>query len=160
MISSVISSRCQTSFSCSTSILMSTVISVITEVSYIKGCHICQLSRKDKSPTRQLQTRINLSYRLLSSLSMELKVMLKSHKGHKFILCIISEVTNYHTTAPIYHSRSEEKGNTLIENVISKYCIPELLCEDSASFKCNLLYLSSLYGTWVFRHLVAHLLVL
>ena len=28
--------------------------------SNIKGCHICQLTRKDKPPTRQLQTRINL----------------------------------------------------------------------------------------------------
>ena len=30
---------------------------------YIKGCHICQLNRKDKPPVRQLQTRINLNYR-------------------------------------------------------------------------------------------------
>ena len=29
--------------------------------SYIKGCHIFQLSRNDKPPTRQLQTRINLN---------------------------------------------------------------------------------------------------
>ena len=28
--------------------------------SYIRGCHICQLSKKDKIPTRQFQTRINL----------------------------------------------------------------------------------------------------
>ena len=28
--------------------------------SYIKGCHICQLSHNEKPPTRQLQTRINL----------------------------------------------------------------------------------------------------
>ena len=34
--------------------------------SNIKGCHICQLSRNDKPPTRQLQTRINLNYRPLS----------------------------------------------------------------------------------------------
>ena len=27
--------------------------------SYIKGCHICQLSRNDKPPAGQLQTRIN-----------------------------------------------------------------------------------------------------
>ena len=27
--------------------------------SYIKGCHICQLSRNEKPPTRHLQTRIN-----------------------------------------------------------------------------------------------------
>ena len=47
---------------------------------YIKGCHICQLSRNDKSPTRQLQTKINLNYRPLSRLSMHLKVILRSYK--------------------------------------------------------------------------------
>ena len=31
--------------------------------SYIKGCHICQLNRKNKLPERQLQPRINLNYR-------------------------------------------------------------------------------------------------
>ena len=30
--------------------------------SYIKGCHICQLTRNEKPPSRQLQTRINLNY--------------------------------------------------------------------------------------------------
>ena len=44
--------------------------------SFIKGCHICQLSRSDKPPTRQLQPRIYLNYRPLSKLSMDLKVML------------------------------------------------------------------------------------
>ena len=34
--------------------------------SYIKGCHICQLTRNENSPTRQLQTRINLNYKPLS----------------------------------------------------------------------------------------------
>ena len=61
--------------------------------SYIKGCHICQIMRNDKPLTRQLQPRINLHYRPLSRLSMDLKVMPSSGKGHKFILCIIDEVT-------------------------------------------------------------------
>ena len=43
--------------------------------SFIKGCHVCQLSRSDKLPTRQLQPRIYLNYRPLSKLSMDLKVM-------------------------------------------------------------------------------------
>ena len=55
--------------------------------SYIKGCHICQLSKKDNTPTRKFQTRINLNYRPLSRLSMDLKVMPKSCRRHKFILC-------------------------------------------------------------------------
>ena len=42
---------------------------------YTKSCHICQLMRNDKPPTRQLQTRLNLNYRPLSMLSMDCKVM-------------------------------------------------------------------------------------
>ena len=85
--------------------------------SYIKGCHICQISRNEKPPATQIQTRINLNYRLLSRLSMDLKVMPRSHKGHKYILCIIDEVTNYLITVPIYQSKAEEIGDTLIEHI-------------------------------------------
>ena len=62
------------------------------------------------------QARINLNYRPLSRLSMHLKVMPKSGKGHKFILCIIDEVTNYLIMAPIYQSKVEEIGEALIEH--------------------------------------------
>ena len=86
--------------------------------SYIKGCHICQLNRKDKPQIRQLQTRINLNYRPLSRLSMESKVMPRSSRGHRYILCVIDEVTNYMIMAPIKHSRSEEVGEALINDII------------------------------------------
>ena len=111
--------------------------------SYIKGCHICQLSRKDKTPTRQLHGRINLNYRPLSKLGMDSKVVPRSHKGHKFILCIIDEVTNYLITVPIYHSRSEEIGGALIDNIISKYDIPEyiILDQDKAFMSTVMNYL-------------------
>ena len=72
--------------------------------SYIKGCHICQLACNGKPPVRQLQTRINPKYIPLSRLSMDLKVTPRSHKGHKFILCMIDEVTNYLITVPIYQA--------------------------------------------------------
>ena len=101
--------------------------------SYTKGCQICQLTRRDKPMTRQLQTRINLNYRPLLKLSKDLKVMPKSYKGYKFILCITGEMTNYLITVPIYHSRSEEIGNALIESIISKYCIPDYIIMDQDS---------------------------
>ena len=53
--------------------------------SYIKGCHICQLAHNEKPPARQLQTRINPNYVPLSRLGMDLKVMPRSYRGHKFI---------------------------------------------------------------------------
>ena len=101
--------------------------------SYIKGCHACQLTRNDKPPTRQLQTRINLNYRPLSRISMNLKVISKSYKGHKFISCIIDEVTNYLITLPIYHSKSEDIDDALIESIISKCCIPDYIIMDQDS---------------------------
>ena len=97
--------------------------------SYIKGCHICQLNRKDKLPERQLQHRINLNYRLLSRLSMDLKVMPRSYRGDRYILCVIDEVTNYIITAPIKQSKSEEV-EVLINSIFSKYCIPDYMIMD------------------------------
>ena len=101
--------------------------------SYIKGCHICQLACHEKPPVRQLQTRITPNYIPLSRLSMDLKVMPRLHKGHKFILCIIDKVTNYLITVPIYQAKSEEIGESLIENVITKYCTPEYIIMDQDS---------------------------
>ena len=43
--------------------------------SFLSACHICQLFRNNKPPSRQLETRINLNYRPMSRLSMDLKVM-------------------------------------------------------------------------------------
>ena len=73
--------------------------------SYIKSCHICQFAPNEKPPRGQLQTRLNLNYRPLSRLNIDSKVMPKSNKGHKFILCIIDEVTNYLIIVPIHQSR-------------------------------------------------------
>ena len=39
----------------------------------------------------------------------------------------MDEVTNYLITVPIFQARSEEIGEAFIENVITKYCIPEYI---------------------------------
>ena len=101
------------------------------------------MSRNENLPTRKLQTRINLNYRPLSRLSMDLKVMLRTNKGHKYILCIIDEVTNCLITVLIHQSRSEWKEDALIENGITKYCVPEyiIMVQDSAFMSSLMNYL-------------------
>ena len=59
--------------------------------------------------------------------------MPRSHKGLKFILWIIDEVTSYLITVPIYQAKSEEIEEALIENMITKYCIPEYIIMDQGS---------------------------
>ena len=69
--------------------------------------------------------------------------MPRSHKGHKYILCVIDEVTNYLVTVPIFQTGSEEIGEALIENDIMKYCIPEyvIMDQDSAFMSSLMTYL-------------------
>ena len=52
---------------------------------------------------------------------MGLKVMPRSHKGHKFNLCIIDEVINYLITVSIYQAKSDEMVEALKENMKTKY---------------------------------------
>ena len=59
--------------------------------------------------------------------------MRRLYRGHEFILCIIDEVTNYLVTVSIHQTKSEERGEALTENVITKYCIPEYIIMDQGS---------------------------
>ena len=74
--------------------------------------------------------------------------MPRSHKSHKYILCIIDEVTNYSITVSIFQARSEEIGEALIENVITKYCIPDniIMDHDSAFMSSLMTYLLNTFG--------------
>ena len=56
--------------------------------------------------------------------------MCRSDKEHKYILCIIDEVTNYLITVLIHQAKSEKIDNALIGNIITKYCIPEHIIMD------------------------------
>ena len=105
------------------------------------------MNRKAKLPVRQLQTRINLNYRPLSRLSMDLKVMPRSCRGYRYILCVIDEVKNYIITAPIKQSRSEEVREALINSVFSQYCIPDYMIMDLDS-----VFMSSLMN-YLFKRL-------
>ena len=73
--------------------------------------------------------------------------MPRSHKGHRFILCVIDEMTNYLITVPIYHARSEEIEDALIDSVISKYGIAEyMIMDQDSAFKSMLM-------TYLFKRL-------
>ena len=69
--------------------------------------------------------------------------MPKSHKGYRYILCVIDEVTNVLIIVPIFQARSEEVGEALLEHVITKYCIPDyiIMDQDSAFMSSLMTYL-------------------
>ena len=57
-------------------------------------------------------------------------------------------MTNYLITAPLYQARSEEVGDALIENVISKFGMPEymIMDQDSAFMSSLMSYLFKKLG--------------
>ena len=116
--------------------------------SFLSACHVCQLFRNDKPPSRQLETRINLNYRPMFRLSMDLKVIPRSQKGHWYIICVIDEMTNYLITTPLYLARSEDVGEALIENIISKFGTPKymIMDQDSAFMSSLMSYLFKKLG--------------
>ena len=69
----------------------------------------------------------------MSRLSMDLKVMPKLHKGHRYILYIIDEVANYLVTVPIFQAKSEEVGEAIFERIITKHYIPDYIIMDQES---------------------------
>ena len=70
---------------------------------------------------------------------MDLKVIPQSYSGHKFTLCIIDAVTDYLITIPIHQTKSEEIGDALTEDVITKYCIPEYIMDQDSVFMPSLI---------------------
>ena len=78
-----------------------------------------------------------------SRLNVDLKLMPRSNKGHRYTLGIIDEVTNYMITVSIHQSQSEEIGGALIENVITKYWVPDyiIMDQDSTSMPSLMNYL-------------------
>ena len=84
----------------------------------------------------------------MSRLNMDLKMMPRLQKRHWFILCMIDEMTNYLITTPLYQARSEEVGEALIENVVSKFGMPDymMMDQDSAFMSFLMSYLFKKLG--------------
>ena len=91
---------------------------------------------------------------IIDGVTMDLKVMPRSYRGHKYIFCIIDGVTNYLITVPIHHAKSEEIGDALIENIKTKYCIPEhiIMDQDSAFMSSLMNYLFKIRTVVPYNH--------
>ena len=71
---------------------------------------------------------------------MDLNTMPRSYKEYKYILCIIDEVTNYLIAVPMHQGKSEEIGDAFIENVLTKYCMPEhIIMDQDSTFMSSLM---------------------
>ncbi len=99
---------------------------------YITGCHICQQFKKRKY-NRPFEQRVNINVPSLTKFSMDLKHMPQSRKGHKFILVIICEVSNYIITAALKRATAEAVCEALVEKVFGYFGTPTQIVSDLGS---------------------------
>ena len=69
--------------------------------------------------------------------------MPRSYKGHRYIVCIIDEVTNFSGHSTNFSSKIRRGRRSTLEHVITKYCIPEyiIMDQDSAFMSSLMTYL-------------------
>ena len=65
----------------------------------------------------QFENRINIIYSSISKLSCDIKFMYRANTGHKFILTVTDDITNYLLAVPLYRGTFHEIGEALINNL-------------------------------------------
>ena len=70
--------------------------------SYIVSCHVCQLFKNSKRFDRPfLQRKYDINQGTMTCISMDIKHMPGSSKGHNYILVMLCEISNFMVTAPM-----------------------------------------------------------
>ena len=99
---------------------------------YTKGYHECQLCMNENPQPGQSEHRINSNKKAMTRLRMDLQVVSRSYKWHKFILAV-TDVSDFMSTIPIHQSMLGEIVDGLIQHVFSKYSIPKCMIMDQDS---------------------------
>ena len=73
--------------------------------------------------------------------------MYRASTGHKFILIVTDEVTNYFVIIPLYRGTSNEVGTVLINHVFCKHASPYLIFDEDQPFlPCVMQYIYKRLG--------------
>ena len=81
--------------------------------SFLKGHEICRFHGQTNT-LKAVENGIILNYTSMSKFRCDIKYMYRASTGHKFILVVTDEVTNYLVTIPLYRGPSHKARETLI----------------------------------------------
>ena len=75
-------------------------------MTYITGCHICQMFKKGKNFQRPYQKTMNINTPAMTRISMDIKQM-PVNRGYSDILVLLCEVSNYMVALPLSSTRTQ-----------------------------------------------------
>ena len=85
-------------------------------------------------PQKQFENRKKLYYTSIRKLSCDIKCMYRASTGHRFILVVTNEVTNYLVTIPLHRGTSHDVGEALINYVFENMAPSCLVFDEDQSF--------------------------
>ena len=100
---------------------------------YILSCEVCQ-SRKDKSDVKgKFYARIPLDFRPMARISMDVKTMVPSKLGYKYLLLCTCEFSNWVEGIPIADTQATTIFDALYHRIIFRYGPVQSIVMDQAS---------------------------
>ena len=100
---------------------------------YILSCQQCQLTRLEGKHPKAHHIRIPYDFRPMTRLSMDVKDMpITSSQGHKHILIMACEISNYVLAAPLYSNNSMSIAEAVLNKVVYQFGPPSYIIADEA----------------------------
>ena len=111
-------------------------------VSYLRSCVTCEQFKSKSDTTRPFHERVPVSYCPFSTLSFDIKNMMRSHSGYAYLLICSCSITRFIVTCPLKTTDAPTIAEALIQRVFTTFGIPEVLvCDQASSFTSELMKL-------------------
>lgn len=109
-------------------------------VSYLRSCMTCEQFKDKKDKVRPFHERVPVSYCPFSTVSFDIKNMMRSHSGYAYLLICSCAITRYVVSIPLRTTDAPTVAEALIQRVFCTFGIPEVLvCDQASAFKGKLL---------------------
>ena len=118
---------------------------------YIQACHTCQSRKPKEADKATTYLRIPLHYRPMTRISMDVKTMVPSTHGHKYLLLCTCELTNYVVGIPLLDQTTESLFEAIYQRIICEHGPPHVVITDQGSgFTSN--HMARLFKAFGIRH--------
>ena len=107
---------------------------------YIISCQICQLFKNSKRFDRPLMRRFyDINTPTMTNISMDIKHMPPSKSPYKYILVLLSDISNFLVATPMKKATAEEVCSILFDNFMAYYAVPmRIICDHDPAFMSSL----------------------
>ncbi len=99
-------------------------------VAYIQSCTICGQMKMPVNNYREFVQRIPQNYIPFGQIHMDIKYLVKSHRGYDKILVIVDPFIRYMKCYPLKERTALACAEIILQNIVFEYGIPDMIVYD------------------------------